>query len=50
MSLPAAVAAGDTLRTWLITLHMAAVGGVVAGVPMQIFLSAMGLGVAMLAV
>jgi uncharacterized iron-regulated membrane protein len=49
LSLPTGVAAGDTIRTWLTTLHMAAVGGVVAGVPMQVFLSAMGLGVAMLA-
>ena len=48
--LPTGVASGDTIRTWLTSLHMAAVGGVVAGLPMKLFICAMGLVVAMLSV
>lgn len=39
--LPTGESAGDTITQWLIALHMAKVGGL----PMQIFVSAMGLGV-----
>lgn len=46
--LPTGAASGDTLRTWMTSLHMAAVGGVVAGLPMKLFICAMGLAVAML--
>jgi len=48
--LPTGVASGDTIRTWLTSLHMAAVGGVVAGLPMKLFICSMGLVVAMLSV
>lgn len=48
--LPTAAASGDTIRTWLTSLHMAAVGGVVADLPMKLFICAMGLAVAMLSV
>ncbi|MCK6394940.1 PepSY domain-containing protein [Diaphorobacter sp. HDW4A] len=48
--LPTGVASGDTIRTWLTSLHMAAVGGVVAGLPMKLFICTMGLVVAMLSV
>jgi len=48
--LPTGMASGDTIRTWLTSLHMAAVGGVVAGVPMKLLICAMGLVVAMLSV
>ncbi|MBZ8139956.1 hypothetical protein CLD22_08610 [Rubrivivax gelatinosus] len=44
--LPTGGAAGDSLRTWLTTLHMAAVGGW----PMRVFVSLTGLAVAVLAV
>jgi len=46
--LPTGVASGDTLRTWLTSLHTAAVGGMVAGLPMKLFICAMGLAVALL--
>ena len=48
--LPTGAASGDTLRMWLTSLHMALVGGIVAGLPMKLFVSAMGLIVAMLSV
>jgi uncharacterized iron-regulated membrane protein len=48
--LPTAAASGDTIRTWLTSLHMAAVGGFVADLPMKRFICAMGLVVAMLSV
>ncbi|MFT7774207.1 PepSY-associated TM helix domain-containing protein [Roseateles sp.] len=44
--LPTGGAAGDTVRTWLTSLHMA----LVWGLPMKLFMSAMGLAVAMLVV
>jgi uncharacterized iron-regulated membrane protein len=44
--LPTAGSAGDTVRTWITTLHMAAVGGRA----MQVFVSVLGLIIAMLAV
>lgn len=43
---PVGVAAGDTIRTWITSLHMAALGGM----PMKLFIGAMGLVVAMLSV
>ena len=46
--LPTGAASGDTLSTWLTSLHLAAVGGVVAGLPMKLFICAMGLAVAVL--
>ncbi|MGS1005765.1 PepSY-associated TM helix domain-containing protein [Achromobacter anxifer] len=48
--LPTGAASGDTLRTWLTSLHMAAVGGAVAGLPMKLLICAIGLAVAMLSV
>lgn len=44
--LPTGGAGGDTLRTWITTLHMAAVGGR----PMQFFVCLTGVGIAMLSV
>ncbi len=46
--LPTGAASGDTLRTWLTSLHMAAVGGAVARLPMKLLMCAVGLAVAML--
>lgn len=44
--LPSGAASGDTIRTWLTSLHMAALWGV----PFRIFMTGMGLAVAMLSV
>ncbi|MBP6595892.1 MAG: PepSY domain-containing protein [Arenimonas sp.] len=44
--LPTGAASGDTIRTWLTSLHMAALWGV----PLRIFMTGMGLTVAMLSV
>ena len=44
--LPTGAAAGDTVRTWLTSLHMAAVWGL----PFDVFVTAMGIAVAMLSV
>lgn len=44
--LPTGAASGDTVRTWITSLHMAAIWGL----PMKIFMSAMGVVVAMLSV
>ncbi|WP_454694310.1 PepSY-associated TM helix domain-containing protein [Achromobacter aegrifaciens] len=46
--LPTGVASGDTLRTWLISLHMAAVGGEEASLTVKLLICVMGLVVAML--
>lgn len=46
--LPTGAASGDTLSTWLTSLHLAAVGGGVARLPMKLFICAMGLAVVML--
>lgn len=51
LMLPTGEASGDTIRTWLIGLHMASIGtavGMLAGGPMQLFLCALGVAVAML--
>lgn len=48
--LPTGAANGDTVRMWLTSLHMALVGGIVAGLPMKVFICAVGLMVAMLSV
>jgi uncharacterized iron-regulated membrane protein len=42
--LPTGAASGDTIRTWIISLHMA----LVWGIPFKMFMSVVGLGVAML--
>lgn len=44
--LPTGAASGDTIRTWITSLHMAALWGV----PFRLFVCALGLGVAMLSV
>ncbi|GAB3391686.1 PepSY-associated TM helix domain-containing protein [Azotobacter armeniacus] len=44
--LPTGAASGDTIRTWITSLHMAALWGV----PFRLFVCAMGLAVAMLSV
>ncbi|WP_420226752.1 PepSY-associated TM helix domain-containing protein [Pigmentiphaga litoralis] len=44
--LPTGTAAGDTVRTWLTSLHMAAVWGL----PFDVFVTVMGIAVAMLSV
>lgn len=44
--LPTGAAGGDTIRTWITSLHMAALWGV----PFRLFVCALGLGVAMLSV
>lgn len=44
--LPTGAASGDTIRTWIISLHMA----LVWGVPFKVFMTLVGLGVAMLSV
>lgn len=43
---PVGAAAGDTVRTWITSLHMAALGGM----PMKLFIGAIGMVVAMLSV
>ena len=48
--LPTGAASGDTVRMWLTSLHMALVGGIVGGLPMKLFVCAMGLVVALLSV
>lgn len=47
--LPTGAASGDTIHMWLTSLHMGLVGGVVAGLPMKLFICFMGLMVTMLA-
>lgn len=44
--LPTGAASGDTLRSWIVSLHMAALWGV----PFKLFVCVLGLGVAMLSV
>nr|WP_259371935.1 PepSY-associated TM helix domain-containing protein [Caldimonas mangrovi] len=44
--LPTGAARGDTIRTWLTSLHMAMLGGT----PFRLFMTVMGLGVAMLSI